>query len=158
MNFRCQDKHVLNILNENISTIQNFFEINLNIEIVIKVLDYFEFKKEYKNCFKKQISQCTVGFICENKNMIIYLRYEDWDKTFHKNKDLEQFNKVIIHELVHMIHLHYCNKNYPNQNIWEGIAYYLSGQTGYDYYDFFKKIIDSNSHEQVLKLLKNDGD
>lgn len=158
MKFKCNDEYVLNILNENFENILDFFEINLNIEVIVRVLDYSTFKSEYEKYLKKQISTYTVGFIEAKKNTLVYLKYNEWDKTFHKTEDLHQFNKVIIHELVHLIHSHYCNKNYPEQNIWEGVAYYLADQKGYDYYNMFKNIIDSNSHEQVLRILRNGTD
>ena len=158
LKFKCNDEYVLNILNENFENILNFFEINLNIEVIVKLLDYSTFRSEYENYLKKQISPYSVGFIEAKKNTLVYLKYEDWNKTFHKDENLQSFNKVIIHELVHLIHSHYCNKNYPEQNIWEGVAYYLADQPRYDYYNLFKKIIESNSHEQVLDILRNDTD
>lgn len=156
MKFKCNDDYVLNILNENYDNILDFFEMKLNIEVIVQILDYSTFKSEFENYFKKQISPYTVGFIEDKKNTLVYLKYEDWDKTFHKDEDLHHFNKVIIHELVHLIHSHYCNGNYPEKDILEGVAYYLANQTGRDYYNSFKNIIDSNSHEQVLQILRND--
>ncbi len=158
MKFKCDNEYVLNILNENFENILDFFGIDLNIEVIVRVLDYSTFKSEYENYFKKQISPYIVGFIEAKKNTLVYLKYDEWDKTSHRSEDLQQFNKVIVHELVHLIHSHYCNGNNPEQSIWEGVAYYLADQKEYDYYNMFKNTIDSNSHEQILHILRNDVD
>lgn len=155
INFICDDTSISKILKENVKTIQEFFKINLNLDVTIKTLDFTNFKNEYENYIKNSISPYTVGFIESSKNTIVYLKYDEWNKTAHINKDIEHFNKVIIHELVHLIHANYCNRNYPSKEIWEGIACYLANQNDVDYYYFFKRIIDSNSHEKVLEILKN---
>ena len=128
----------------------------MNIKINVKVLNLNEFNIEFREYLNFDNDLNTTGFIEDDSNTIIYLDFKNWKLINHKNDDKKEFNKVVIHELVHLIHANYCNKNYPNDKLWEGVAYYLADQKYSDYYAKFKKIIDTNSHEQVLKMLKND--
>lgn len=155
MCYNCTNNYVLDIIRKNINYILNFFEYDLSIMINIKVLNIDEFKKEFKLYLGFDCDNNTTGFIEDDSNTIIYLDFNDWKYTSHKNESLEDFNKVLVHELVHLVHSNYCDQKYPSNDIWEGIAYYLANQSYSDYYIKFKVLIDNKSHEEVLNILKN---
>ena len=70
MKFKCNDEYVLNILNENFENILDFFEINLNIEVIVQVLDYSTFKSEYENYLKKDTTKYPVSIESPIKNSL----------------------------------------------------------------------------------------
>lgn len=60
---------------------------------------------------------------------------------------------MIVHELVHFIHSIYCERKYPDDKIYEGLAYYLANQKDNFYYDYFKNLLDKYNHEKLLNIL-----
>lgn len=154
----------LNDSKDKIEDIMNFFNINNNI-INIKVLSYNNFKKEFHNYLEYEISDYVTGFIEDNKNTIILLKYDDYKFTVHDGESYEDYVKVALHEIVHIVHSKACNHNYPSEDLWEGIAVYLSGQYNFErengyglYYEYGKNIynyLKINTKEDLLKKLLN---
>ena len=148
--------------NEKIIEILDFFNID-DVSIKIEVLNYNSFKKEFKNYLKYDINSYTTGFIEDNKNKIVVLKYSDYKYTDHKNKTYDDFIKTVIHEFVHVIHSIACKHNYPKTELWEGIAVYLSNQYDFEnkigsgsYYNYGLKIynyLKNNSKESLLNIL-----
>ena len=126
--------------------ILEFFNVD-NVLVEIKVLDYDAFKNEFKEYLDEDIDLNTTGFIEDDKNTITILNYEDFKYTNHKNDTYDDYVKIAIHELVHIIHSIACNHNYPDDELWEGIAVYLSKQ-----YDFENKIGSGTYYEYGLKI------
>ncbi len=66
---------------------------------------------------------------------------------------------------MHIIHSIACNHNYPSDDLWEGIAVYLSEQYNFEnensyglFYEYGKKIYDylrENPKKELLKKLLN---
>ncbi len=158
MNFNCNDKYIIDILINNKDCILNFFNYDLSIIVNVKVLNIDEFKEEFKSYLDKDCDNNTTGFIKDDSNTIVYLNYNDWKYTTHKNESFEEFNKVIVHEFIHLVHSNYCNRKYPSDDIWEGIAYYLANQSYSDYYINFKQLIKNKNHDEILKILKNENE
>ena len=112
--------------NKKIIEILDFFNID-SVVIEIKVLNYISFKKEFHDYFKYDINSYTTGFIEDDKDMVVVLDYNDYKYTDHRNeKTYDDFIKTIIHEIVHVVHSIACKHNYPANELWEGIAVYLS--------------------------------
>lgn len=155
MNYNIKDFYVKNIIDENAKRVIDFFQFSPQITITITVLNYEEFKKEYESYLGNPITKEVTGFVEDDTNSIFILNFDDYQYTVHQNDSKEDFAKVIIHEFVHVIHDNYCNKNYPSKDLSEGIACYLANQTENPYYEIMAKIIASNSHENLLKMLKN---
>ena len=149
----CNDDYVKNILVNNTKRIVDFFEFVPQIDIKVLILEYKEFKKEFESYLGFSISKDTTGFIEDDNNTLVYLKFEDWDKTIHKNSSKSEYDKVIVHELVHFIHSIYCEKKYPDDKIYEGLAYYLANQKDNFYYDYFKNLLDKYNHEKLLNIL-----
>lgn len=154
MNLICDNENIINIIKKEEKRILDFFNIDINKDITIKELDYDSFKKEYENYLECPLNNYVNGFIEDAYNTIVILNYKDWNKTIHKDESYENYEKVIVHEFVHIIHSIFCDKNYPSDELREGVAYYLANQMNNNYYKKFKEIIDNNSHEEVLVLLK----
>ena len=114
----CNDDYVKNILVNNTERIVDFFEFIPQIDIHVLVLEYKEFKKEFESYLEFSISKDTTGFIEDDNNTLVYLKFEDWDKTIHKNSSKSEYDKVIVHELVHFIHSIYCERKYPDDKIY----------------------------------------
>ena len=154
----------LNNEKDKIENIMSFFNIS-NIFIDIKVLSYDNFKKEFHNYLGYEISTYVTGFIEDNKNTIILLKYDDYKFTSHNGESYEECVKVALHEFVHIVHSIACNRNYPSDDLCEGIAVYLSEQYDYEngngyglYYEYGKKIYDYlkiNTKKDLLKKLLN---
>ena len=143
------DENVQNQINNcknKIIEILDFFNVD-NVNVEIKVLDYSSFKKEFKEYLEHDINNYTVGFIEDDKNMIVVLAYNDYKYTCHKNDTYDNYIKMIIHEFVHVIHSIACEHNYPNTELREGIAVYLSNQ-----YDFENKLGSGSYFEYGLKI------
>ena len=154
MNLICENQKIMLELKKEKDRILDFFEIEVKDNIYIKELNFNEFKREFETYLDTQLNDYVTGFIEDDKNLIICLKYEDWDKTIHKDELYEEYIKVVIHEFVHMIHSKYCNKFYPSDEIYEGVAYYLANQSNNDYYDKFKELISNKSHKEILDILK----
>ena len=136
----------INECNEKIVEILDFFNVD-NVTVEIKVLDYNSFKKEFQDYLKCDIKSYNVGFIEDDKDMIVVLDYNDYKYTDHINKTYDDYIKIIIHEFVHVIHSIACKHNYPSKELWEGIAVYLSNQ-----YDLENKIGNGSYYEYGLKI------
>ena len=110
-------------------------------------MDYNSFKKEFQDYLKYSIKSYTTGFIKDDKNMIVVLDYSDYKYTDHKNETYDLYIKTIIHEFVHVMHSIACKHNYPDKELWKGIAVYLSNQ-----YDFENKIGSGSYFKYGLKI------
>ena len=55
-----------------------------------------------------------------------------------------------------MIHSISCDCNYPSDDIWEGVAYFLAEQTNCPYYDIFAYFVKQTTHEELLRILNNE--
>ena len=147
---------------DKIENIMSFFNIN-NIVIDIKVLSYDNFKKEFHNYLGNEIDTYVTGFIEDNKNTIILLNYDDYKFTAHNGESYEDYVKVALHEFVHIVHSIACNHNYPSDDLWEGIAVYLSEQYDFEnenscglYYEYGKKIynyLKRNTKKDLKNLI-----
>ena len=159
MNIISDNKEIIKIIEKEIKRILDFFNIkdDLKKDIHIKELNYNDFKKEFETYLNTKLDNYITGFIEDDKDTIVYLKYEDWNKTTHKDEPYEEYEKVIIHEFVHIIHSIYCNKNYPNDNIYEGVAYYLANQTNSNSYHFFKDLLNSKTSKEILEILKGNN-
>ena len=154
-------QNAINNCNDKIIDILDFFNID-DLEAEIKVLDYESFKNEYKTYLEEDINLDTTGFIEDDKNQVILLDYNDFKYTNHINDTYDDYIKIAIHELVHVIHSIACNHNYPNNELWEGIAVYLSNQYDFEregkgsYYEYGLKIynyLKMNTKESLLDIL-----
>ena len=170
-----KNEKIQNFLKENERNIFDFFNIENNIIINIEILSKNQFHAEYKKRFKSDASNHVTGYIDDSMCKIIMLAFEDFKYTIHKDNTEEDYLKIILHELVHIIHSIYCNRNYPEEWLWEGIACYLSNQydlkimnyknpfksimhnKGHyaDYALMVKEIIIANDHNYILDLLAN---
>lgn len=152
----------LNNTKDKIKEIIYFFNVN-NINVNIKILNYNEFKSEFHSYLGYEINANITGFIEDDKNTIIILSYNDFKFTNHYGESYGEYVKIVIHEFVHIIHSIACKRNYPSEDLWEGIAVYLSEQYNFEnengfglYYDYGKRIYDylkMNSKEDLLKKL-----
>ena len=155
MNFYCDDKYVLKILNDNIKMILAFWNSEINNNIAVKVLNFKNFKNEFESYLNCPMSNDITGFIEDDRKTIVYLEYKDWKYTTHKNDKKSEYDKVIIHELVHMVNSIFCDCSYPSDDIWEGVAYFLAGQTNCSYYDSFAKLAEKIDHDELLRIINN---
>ncbi len=152
----------INHSHDKIEEILYFFNVN-NIDIHIKVLCYVEFKSEFYDYLEHEINGDTTGFIEDDRNAIILLNYDDYKFTNHKGESYDQYVKVAIHEFVHIVHSIACKHNYPSDDLWEGIAVYLSEQYDFKeengsgkFYDYGKQIYEYlkiHSRDELLKKL-----
>ena len=156
MQICCDDDYVFKILNTNLKRVLDFFKLKSNQNITIKVLNIKDFQKEFTEYLNYPINNNVTGFIEEDRKIIVYLDYKDWKYTSHKDEAIEEYDKVIVHELVHMIHSISCDCNYPSDDIWEGVAYFLAEQTNCPYYDIFAYFVKQTTHEELLRILNNE--
>lgn len=97
---------------------------------------------------------------------------------FHKNKDINDLKKGIVHELVHICHTEFCNYNYPDDNfVTEGVATYLANQyegakqtedikkimsdivVPYNDYRFlFDKMMEVCNQKEIQEILKGNNE
>lgn len=155
MQFYCDDNYVLGILNSNVKKVLDFFALKTKQNIMIKVLNIKEFQKEFEEYLNYPINNNVTGFIEDDRETIVYLNYDDWKYTNHNRDKKSEYDKVIVHELVHMINSISCDCNYPPDDIWEGVAYFLAGQTNNPYYDSFAKLVEKTDHDELLKIINN---
>ncbi len=156
MKIYCNNDYVFKILNNNVKKILDFFKLKSKQDITVKVLNIKDFQKEFEEYLNYPMNNNVTGFIEDDRKTIVYLDYKDWKYTSHKNEKIEEYNKVIIHELVHIIHSISCNCNYPNDDLFEGVAYFLAGQTNSSYYDNFAHLVKQTAHEELLKILNSE--
>ena len=156
MQINCNDDYVFKILNNNVKKILDFFKLKPKQNITAKVLNIKDFQEEFEEYLNYPMNNNVTGFIEDNRKNIVYLDYTDWQFTSHKDEKIEEYNKVIIHELVHMIHSISCNCNYPNDDLFEGVAYFLAGQTNSSYYDNFAHLVKQTTHEELLRILNSE--
>ena len=152
----CDDDYVFKILNNNVKKILDFFKIKPNQNITVKVLNIKDFQKEFEEYLNYPINSNVTGFIEDDRKTIVYLDYSQWKYTSHKKEKIEEYDKVIVHELVHMIHSIFCNYNYPDDDLFEGVAYFLATQTNNSYYDNFAHLVKQTTHEELLKILNRE--
>jgi len=143
---------IRNYINNNIKDIIDFLNIS-HQTINIEILEYKEFKKKFEEYLNTSLKKYCTGFIMDNANTVCILSFADCQYTNHKDDNLEQFLKVIIHELCHLFHSISCNKNYPEDKYYEGLAYYFAKQRNSPYYEFFAELLNNNSYEEVLRIL-----
>lgn len=55
-----------------------------------------------------------------------------------------------------MIHSIFCNYNYPDDDLFEDVAYFLANQTNNSYYDNFAHLVKQTTHEELLKILNRE--
>lgn len=132
-------------------------------QINIKIINH---KKEFDELYGENIDWVVAFYDSEN-NSINALNYNNYNESSHINDSFEDYKKTLLHECVHLIHYQYCNGNYPETPILEGIAELLSEQnykdvdiSGLTYDDFInntpdlKKIGMYSCYRQLVKELK----
>ncbi len=85
----------LNNSKDKIENIMSFFNIN-SIVVDIRVLSYDNFKKEFHNYLGHELGTYVTGFIEDNKNTIILLKYDDYKFTAHNGESYEDYVKGCI--------------------------------------------------------------
>ena len=156
MKIYCNNDYVFKILNNNVKKILDFYKLKSKQDITVKVLNIKDFQKEFEEYLNYPINSNLTGFIEYDIKKIVYLDYCDWKYTSHKNEKIEEYDKVIVHELVHIIHSISCNYNYPDDDLFEGVAYFLADQTNNSYYDNFAHLVKQTTHEELLKILNRE--
>jgi hypothetical protein len=172
-----ENSNIISFLKQNDQELLSFFNINSNLTINIIIERLPIFIKNYQNNLNQDWNKYETGYIDDETNTIHILSYNDFYNTYHKNISEEDYLKIILHELVHLINSIYCHKNYPPDYLWEGIACFLSKQypmdakylNNYediinnkaDYQSYFALVRDylkKNKKEVVLEYLKNEGE
>ncbi len=117
-------------LSKNFQRILDFWGIekldnHVNIQIYSELDDWIKF---YENISGTQYQDYIVG--CANGPSIYVLAYDEYKKTqVHKNDSLEDFQKIMIHEFVHICHNQLCTADTNYSFIMgEGLATYLAAQ------------------------------
>lgn len=164
-------------LKTNIKHTLDYFNMN-SVNIVIKIINNRkELEKLYTSMFNEIPKEYVVGWINDGNGEVYLLNYNDFNNTPHRGKTFEDYLKTAHHECVHIIHSYFCNRNYPINAIWEGIACYLSNQ--YEekslgeltlsnflndsldyryYYTLVKKLNMNLSKEEMLGILSSTKD
>ena len=127
------EKLVQNInaaLSQNFQRILDFWEIekldnHVNIKIFSELDEWMKFYEE-KSGTKYQ--DYVIG--CADGPYIYVLAFDEYKKTqMHKNDSLEDFQKVMVHEFVHICHNQLITNRYGYSFIMgEGLATYLADQ------------------------------
>ena len=120
--------NVTSVLEENLQRIMNFFELKtISSEVTIRIYsDFDEWKSFYESASGQQYQDYIVG--CAANNIISVLAFDQYKKSnVHKNDSLEDFEKIIVHEFVHICHNQLDIKEY-SFIIGEGLATYLANQ------------------------------
>ncbi len=117
-------------LSKNFQRILDFWGIeklnnHVNIQIYSELDDWIKF---YENISGTQYQDYIVG--CANGPSIYVLAYDEYKKTqVHKNDSIEDFQKIMIHEFVHICQNQLCKDNSKMSFIMgEGLATYLAEQ------------------------------
>ena len=120
-------------LSQNLQRVLDYWGIaklsnHVNIQIFSELDDWIKFYEE-KSAAKYQ--DYVVG--CADDPNIYVLAYDEYKKTqMHKNDSLEDFQKIIIHEFVHICHNQLCTVDTKLSFIMsEGLATYLADQPYY---------------------------
>ena len=120
---------IVNCIQNEEKDIFNFFNLKkLSNKFYIIILNYTEFEKEEIKRFGKVIDYVR-GITDSKKNLIMILDIEDQKKyTTHKNANLSDSLKMIMHEVVHACNSEINRDN--NQTMWfkEGLATNLAHQ------------------------------
>lgn len=165
--------------------ILNFFDLeNLDKKVYIKLWDNSgNFRDKLKELTGFDMPIWTTGMakndIDDVYSRVDYLSLCEVKKIdYHKDDDINDLKKGIVHELVHICHTEFCNYNYPDNNfITEGVATYLADQyestkqtepiskiisdevVPYNNYRFlFDRIIQVCNQKEIKELLKGDYD
>ena len=117
-------------LSQNFQRVLEFWGIEkLNNHVNIKIFSELD---EWIKFFEEQSGQKYQDYIvgCANGPYIYVLAYDEYKKTqVHKNDSLEDFQKIMIHEFVHICHNQLCTANTNYSFIMgEGLATYLAEQ------------------------------
>lgn len=144
---------VINYINTKIKDVMSFFSIGkLKNKIIINIIETKEeFDNIVKNKFNKEPHDWFIGYAINDSIYCVSLT--DYKNTSHKfsdrdfDKELNFFNKTLIHEIVHIFNYEYSNEQ-TIKCLMEGIACYLSGQ--YDNQDIefnitLEELLDENS-------------
>ena len=117
-------------LSQNFQRVLDFWGIekldnHVKIQIFFDLDDWIKF---YENISGTQYQDYVIG--CADGSDIYVLAYDEYKKTqMHKNDSLEDFQKVMIHEFVHICHNQLCTNKYNYSFIMgEGLATYLAEQ------------------------------
>lgn len=117
-------------LSQNFQRVLDFWGIEkLNNHVKIQIFsDLDDWIKFYENLSGTKYQDYVIG--CANGSNIYVLAYDEYKKTqMHKNDSLEDFQKVMIHEFVHICHNQLWTNKYNYSFIMgEGLATYLAGQ------------------------------
>ena len=117
-------------LSQNFQRILDFWGIEkLDNHVKIQIFsDLDDWIKFYENLSGTKYQDYVIG--CANGSNIYVLAYDEYKKTqMHKNDSLEDFQKVMIHEFVHICQNQLCKDNSKMSFIMgEGLATYLADQ------------------------------
>lgn len=176
-----QIEEISNFLNNNNNKF-DVFNIQENINITIIIFDTkLDFDKEYIKYSNKKVYPWMVG--CSGDGIIKVVSYLDYKNTTHKNDTFDEYKKMILHEVVHVVHSYYTNifnNPYYKVALGEGLASFLSEQYNdcsnlkeitfeqlmdnnnyidYSYYySFIRYIFENFSQQEILNILKMDKD
>ena len=118
------------VLSQNFQRILDFWGIeklanHVNIKIYSEMDDWIKFYEEKSGSkYQDYVVGCAVG------PNIYVLAFDEYKKTQnHKNDSLEDFQKVMVHEFVHICHNQLITNRYGYSFIMgEGLATYLADQ------------------------------
>ena len=117
-------------LNQNFKRILDFWEIQkLENYVEIRIFsDLEEWKKFYESFERGPYQDYIIG--CADGSKIYVLAYDEYKKTnVHKNDTVEDFQKIIIHEFVHICQNQISTpESTPSFIMGEGLATYLADQ------------------------------
>ena len=118
-------------LNDNIKSIMDFFNFDKNIIITIKIFECKDNLDNYVlNHMGNKLKDYTVGLIKPENDTVLCCSYNDYDNTVHQKESFIDYQKMILHECVHILHTYYMiqDSSYFYSYLWEGIACYLTKQ------------------------------
>lgn len=105
----------------------SFFNVSKR-DIIIK---FYYNDSEYENIVKNKFSSYYDWIIGLSYNDTIYMKSYELavNDHYHKNMSLEEYEKVVIHEIVHIVYFSIMDKDNIKYNWFsEGLATNLSGQ------------------------------
>ena len=180
INFNDKDNSLIddlsNYLDIHLDDIYNFFDVSKEKPIINIISTKLEFDNNYKKIknldYNYEVPKWVVGLSHDNE--IDFLSLNDYQNTSH-NPNLEEYKKTLLHECIHYVNGLFCQKynvDYSIKCLSEGIATYLSKQKinvtsftlddllnnsncYYGWYLITKYILENNSHEFFLDLLKD---
>ena len=163
-------------LDNNLSDVYLFFNVTKEKPIINIISTKLEFDNNYKKIKNLDpnydVPKWVVGL--SHDNVIDFLSLNDYHNTSHKT-NLDDYKKTLLHECIHFVNALYCKKynvEYSIKCLSEGVASYLSKQkitnnsftledilnsnNCYNgWYLVTKYIIENNSHDFFLELLKD---